>query len=181
MGNPASDYRVLLSTVIPEVWVIDEVRACDENSPANCSATRGGTFLPSASTTWSDQGGWSLGEEIALGVSPGDGGDYGFDTVGLNVAGAAALILDHQVVVASIAPASDFYLGYLGVAPRTPSFNTSTQTSLLQSLKNQNHIPSLSYGYSAGAYYREWLGSIYRHDILINYRKSDRQSDIWWL
>ena len=149
---------MLVSTLIPETWVINGPFYCNENSPTNCTLTRGQTFDPASSTTWQDQGTWSLGIDVDLGMDsePGgnDGGDYGYDTVGLQISGRTPVLLDHQVVVA-IDTEKDFWLGYLGLAPRTPQFNTSTQPSLLQSLKNQNTIPSLSYGYTAGASYRE--------------------------
>ena len=85
-----------------------------------------------------------------------DPGDYGYDTVGLEIVGNTPVLLDHQVVVA-VDTQKDFWLGYIGLAPRTPQFGNSSQPSLLKSLKNQNYIPSLSYGYTAGASYREPL------------------------
>ncbi|MCJ1385623.1 hypothetical protein MMC17_008746 [Xylographa soralifera] len=85
-----------------------------------------------------------------------DGGDYGYDTVGLEIVGNTPVFLDNQVVVA-VDTHKDFWLGYIGLAPRTPQFSNSSQPSFLKSLKNQNSIPSLSYGYTAGAFYREPL------------------------
>jgi hypothetical protein len=58
-------------------------------------------------------------------------------------------------VVAGIAT-KDFYLGRLGLSPRAFNFTdfTHPQPSLLGSLVAQNLIPSASWGYTAGAYYR---------------------------
>ncbi|MCJ1270054.1 hypothetical protein MMC22_009948 [Lobaria immixta] len=67
--------------------------------------------------------------------------------------------LDDQVI-AGIAT-EDFYLGSLGLAPWQVNFssqdtNSSIETNLsfLSNLKNRSLIPSLSFGYSAGAPYR---------------------------
>ena len=94
--------------------------------------------------------------DLGMDSEPGgiDAGDYGYDTVGLEIVGGPPVILDHQVVVA-LDTEKDFWLGYIGLAPRTPQFGNSSQPSLLKSLKIQNSIPSLSYGYTAGAIYRE--------------------------
>lgn len=83
-----------------------------------------------------------------------DDGDYGFDTLGLGYSGSGGPTLDHQVV-ASIAT-KDFYLGNLGLTPRPVNFSTfdDPSPSFLTSLRNQSMIPSLSYGYNAGAQYR---------------------------
>lgn len=58
-------------------------------------------------------------------------------------------------VVASV-NGTDFYFGVLGLNPRPTNFTTQNdpQASFLQLLKNQSFIPSLSYGYTAGAPYR---------------------------
>ena len=130
---------------------------CTFNDPSNCTNSRGNTFDPTQSTTWIDKGRWSLAEEITLGVASSEGGNYGYDTLGVQIHGSsgAGVILDHQVI-AGIAT-KDFYIGNLGLAQRTPAFGGSQQTSFLQSLRNKNIIPSLSYGYTAGAYYREYI------------------------
>ena len=151
---------MLVSTLIPETWVINGAYYCNENSATNCTSTRGITFNPSLSNSWKDQGTFTLGVDVDLGMNTeaggNDGGDYGYDTVGLEIVGNTPVLLDHQVVVA-VDTQKDFWLGYIGLAPRTPQFGNSSQPSLLKSLKNQNSIPSLSYGYTAGASYREIL------------------------
>ncbi|MCJ1396865.1 hypothetical protein MMC11_000055 [Xylographa trunciseda] len=158
IGNPPSNSRVLVSTLIPETWVVNGPYYCTENSATNCSATRGTTFSPAGSSTWEDQSTFTLGVDTALGMGAQDAGDYGYDTVGIQITGETPILLDHQVVVAM--DTTDFWLGYLGLAPRTPQFGNSTQPSLLTSLKNKNSIPSLSYGYTAGASYRSQTASL---------------------
>lgn len=83
-----------------------------------------------------------------------DNGDYGHDTLALGYNGSGGLSLDQQVI-AGIAT-KDFYLGSLGLAPWPVNFSlTDSSPSYLSSLKNQSKIPSLSFGYSAGASYRK--------------------------
>ncbi len=145
---------VLASTAVPETWVIDK-RGCTSQDPSNCAASRGHTFNPNTTTTWKDQGLYGLGAETNLPYTSNfDDGDYGFDTLGLGYSGSGGPALDHQVV-ATVAT-KDFYLGNLGLTPRPVNFSSfdNPSPSFLTSLRNQSLIPSLSYGYNAGAQYR---------------------------
>ena len=144
-----------MSTLVPETWVVLPL-GCTSNDPSTCLNSRGGVFDPKRSLTWLDQGTWSLVEESDLGYGgTTDPGDYGYDTLGIQIEGNAngVVALPHQVI--SALAVKTFYLGNLGLNPRTPYFNTSTTPSFLQSLRITNQIPSLSYGYTAGAYYRK--------------------------
>ena len=128
-----------------------------KTDPSNCSDTRGGLFDYSKSSTWDQKDIFALGAEANLGsayTSNSDNGAYGFDTLNLENLGNGGVKLDEQVV-AGIAT-KDFYLGNLGLAARsiTWSDHNSSSPSLIYSLKEQNLIPSLSYGYTAGASYR---------------------------
>ena len=61
--------------------------------------------------------------------------------------------MDQQVVAAI--DTKDFYLGNLGLTPRPVNFTWDDPTqSFLSTLKDQKVIPSLSFGYNAGAPYR---------------------------
>lgn len=64
----------------------------------------------------------------------------------------------NKQVIAGIAT-KDFYLGNIGLAARPLDWTDHTESSpsLMSSLKSQNLIPSLSYGYTAGASYRMLL------------------------
>lgn len=105
------------------------------------------------SSTWVDKKSWTLNEEAVLGIDPATPGNYGYDVLGVQIHDSAGggITLGNQVI-AGIATKS-FFLGNLGLAPRRPAFGDSQNPSFLQSLKNQNSIPSLSYGYTAGAFY----------------------------
>ena len=79
---------------------------------------------------------------------------YGYDTVALSYPGSNTPSLNQQVV-GGIAT-KDFYMGLFGLNPAASNFSTynDPQQSYMSSLKSQNLIPSLSYGYTAGNTYR---------------------------
>lgn len=152
VGNPPQPLRVLASTTVPETWVVHE-EGCTSSDGSKCPNARGNLYNQSLSTTWDDQGLFGVGVEANLNYVDSDNGDYGFDTLALGYNGSGGLSLDQQVI-AGIAT-KDFYLGSLGLAPWRVNFSlTESSPSYLSNLKNQSHIPSLSFGYSAGAPYR---------------------------
>lgn len=154
VGNPSQTLRVLASTTISETWVV-LVDGCTPQDGSNCVNSRGNLFNKTLSTTWEDQGLFQLGAERNLNFTDFDNGDYGNDTLTLGYNGSGGLSLDRQVI-AGIAT-KKFYLGYLGLTPRPVNFSeTESSSSYLSNLKAQNKIPSLSFGYSAGAYYRKF-------------------------
>lgn len=79
---------------------------------------------------------------------------YGNDTVALSYVGSGTPALDGQNV-AGIAT-KDLFMGLFGVNPAATNFSSSGARfpSYMTSLKAQEQIPSLSYGYTAGNKYR---------------------------
>ena len=148
--------RVLVSTLVPETWVVLE-GGCGPGSVSNCVDSRGGTFSNKASHTWKDFGTWSLGEEQNIDVDQSAGGEVGWDTLGIEAQGVGPLTLDNQTILAL--ERKDFWLGNLGLAVRAPAYDNGTHPSFLSALRTKNLIPSLSYGYTAGAYYRMFLNT----------------------
>ena len=134
---------------MPETWVV-LTQGCTTNSPSNCQTDRGSLFMPSASKTWEDKKYWSLTPEQNLGFNSKNAGQYGYDTLGISTP-TGGVVLDRQVV-AGIAT-TQFYMGSIGLAAKTPEFNNQTQPSFLTALRDQKRIPSLSYSYTAGANY----------------------------
>ena len=131
-------------------------QGCTFNDPSSCANSRGGLFDFNSSSSWQDLQIWNLVGESNLGYTQNsDVGEYGYDSLGLEVEGSGGVTLDHQVVAALAT--KDFYLGNLGLAARPINFDNQSdpQTGFLQSLKAKNKIPSVSYGYTAGASYRE--------------------------
>lgn len=159
VGTPAQNLRVLASTTVPETWVV-LTSGCIDQDPSGCRLARGSLFNPNTSTTWQDQGMFALGVEMNLPYTGNyDNGDYGFDTLGLGLQGNDVTV--NHSVVAGVAT-KDFFLGNLGLTPRPINFTEfdNPKPSLLTNLRNSNQIPSLTYGYSAGAKYRKKHSSI---------------------
>lgn len=172
---------MLASTEIPETWVVFP-SGCVLSDPANCTDTRGGTYNVSASNTWNEKKLYTLGTEGNLGYTQNsDVGDYGFDTLEVGVPGRGNVSLDHQLI-AGLAT-KDFYLGNLGLADRTLVFDGGEpETGLMSQLKSQNKIPSLSYGYTAGASYRKLQNMDSELDsTLTHIRSNKREPDPGWL
>ncbi|MCJ1271280.1 hypothetical protein MMC22_011180 [Lobaria immixta] len=132
---------------------------------SECEVKRGGIFHSDNSSTWVKSGSFALGLDPQLEF--GGNGDYGFDSIALS----------EQISVKSQAVAvintTEYWLGYmgLGIIPTnfssgaiaanssngTPAPNVTNvdQKSFLSSLmETEGLIPSHSYGYTAGAYYR---------------------------
>lgn len=81
-------------------------------------------------------------------------GDFGQDVVALGESSTDELELPDQVV-AAIAD-KDYFLGQFGLSALPSNFTTfdNPLPNFLATLASRNHIPSLSYGYTAGAAWR---------------------------
>lgn len=155
VGDPPKELGVLVSTEIPETWVVVPDGCNPTSDPSNCTVARGGTYDATKSKNWVKKGNFALGTESNLGYTTNfDNGGYGFDTLGVVVPGGGNVSLDQQLI-AGIAT-KDFFLGNLGLADRSLNFTDSaSETGFFSQLRSQNLIPSLSYGYTAGAFYRK--------------------------
>ncbi|KAI4238321.1 MAG: hypothetical protein LQ352_007886 [Teloschistes flavicans] len=158
VGTPPQSLELLASSQNPETWVIlDE--GCVATDPSNCSVTRGGVYVYSNSSSWSKKGVYGLTSESNLGYTQNsDAGAYGWDNVAVATPDGSNIVLNHSVI-AGLAT-KDFYLGSLGLAARatewqdhSDSNDTFSRDSLITTLQKQNLIPTLSYGYTAGASY----------------------------
>ena len=110
-------------------------------------------FVSNGSSTWVAKGIYQLDIETDLGYT--GNGDFGFDIVGLGLENSGGLTLANQLV-AGIAT-EDFFLGQFGLGPKPTNLSTFEHPipSYMQTLADQDLIPSLSFGYTAGAKYRE--------------------------
>lgn len=165
VGTPAQGFRILPATNGNEIWV-PLPQGCSSTDGTNCGDHRGvGTFNGSPSngfqtnqsSTWSAIGIFDLIGEKGLNYT--GNGQYGYDNVGpgssiSSTSGSSSLDLPQQVV-AGIAT-NEFYLGVLGLGPKPANFTSSNDPtkSYMRTLADQNLIPSLSFGYTAGARYR---------------------------
>lgn len=157
VGNPPQQVQVLVATEVSATWVV-EPGGCGPPYPVNCTETRGETYDSTQSTSWNVNGLYPLAAETNLGnpySASNSIGNFGYDTVRLpGQSGVANVSLDHQVVAGI--KTTTYYLGSLGLSSQNMTFgtdNSDTSPSFLGSLKNENLIPSLSFGYTAGASY----------------------------
>lgn len=142
---------MLASTETVETWVVF-TSGCNNQT---CIDARGGVFDNKSSKNWTEKTLDNLTVESNLGYTGNyDVGDYGHDTLAIGVPGQGDVSLDQQLI-AGIAT-KDFFLGNVGLANGQRAFPDGTrETGLMAQLKSKNLIPSLSYGYTAGASYRK--------------------------
>jgi hypothetical protein len=166
VGTPGQEFRVLPSTAGSETF-IPLSGGCLNSEPNTCPTSRGVDavdgfpstgFDTGQSSTWRQLGTYDLGLDTRLGYTA--NGLFGADTVVLgrrnNINESSNLLsLDGQTVAGMVS--KQWFMGVLGLNVRPSSFSSSQPLvpSLLQSLRNQSLIPSLSYAYTAGAGYRE--------------------------
>jgi hypothetical protein len=159
IGTPAQTYKLLPSTAGQEIFV-PVPEGCTPNDPPTCGASRGAFpfqglqtgFKYNESSTWRQIGIYDLILESQLNYT--GNGLYGLDTVGLMVDGNATF---QNQVVAGIATKA-YYLGIFGLGPKPSNFSNfeNPQPSLMQTMRNQKVIPSVSFAYTAGASYRQY-------------------------
>ncbi|KAJ6263055.1 hypothetical protein Dda_1614 [Drechslerella dactyloides] len=150
LGTPEQIVRVLPATSWQEIWVIDST-ACRNQAAETCSDKRGQTFNINGSSTWADRGLYKT--DLAKDLGYNSIGDYGMDTVGITNTNRAPT-LPNQVVVT--VASNQWYTGLFGLGSQPTNFTNfnDPQPSFLTSLYNKGTIPSLSWGYQAGAIYR---------------------------
>ncbi|KAE9961413.1 hypothetical protein BLS_002152 [Venturia inaequalis] len=163
VGTPPQSFHVLPSTRGSETWV-PVPEGCTAADPSNCPSIRGvqpfngnppSGFLINQSTTWVDQGLYAIQLETALNYEA--NGHYGKDVLALNGGnGSSGGVSLAKQVVAGIA-AKDYLLGILGLGIQPTSFSSSSTPvkTFIEQLKDNKLIPSLSYGYTAGASYQQ--------------------------
>lgn len=145
VGTPPQWVDVFVSTASQETWVVGS-GGCDGTQ--KCRTERGGIFESNASSTWEDQGPFTLGLDPQLGFD-GDG-IYGFDSLALS----DQISVPCQVV--GVINTTDYWLGFFGLGVKPTNFTSADKPTFLASMvENQSLIPSHSYGYTAGAYYRK--------------------------
>lgn len=152
IGTPAQYVKTLISWAGYQTWVVGP-QGCESAADYQaCATSRGGIFTISKSRTWDNVGIYDLNIEGNLGYE--GNAEFGYDTVGLGGAGVQGPTVKNTTV-GSFA-LTDFYMGIFGLNPEPTNFTTrkDPSPSYLSSLKEQNIIPSVSFGYTAGAQYR---------------------------
>lgn len=155
-GTPPTFVRALISTANQQTWTVDP-RNCDKPDPfpdsAACLNSRGLSFDSRSSSSWSDIGSYGLQLEQNLNYT-GDA-SYGYDTISLGTEGSPLVTIENSTV--GIIKSQDYWLGYLGLHNKPSNFQSFAQSSpsFMTYLKDQGHIPSMSFGYTAGNPYRK--------------------------
>ncbi|KAH3909764.1 hypothetical protein HBI56_131850 [Parastagonospora nodorum] len=175
VGEPASNVRVQVSTASQQIWVINR-QACLQNITdatgsivqynqlnGDCESTRGRLFNQTLSTSWTQKGYYRLWLEKWIGLE--GNGLFGFDYVGLGLPGEKGPSLQSTIIGTLVS--SNFWMGHLGMHPKPTNFSVFEDPvpSFMTGLFEQKSIPSLSFGYTAGAPYRsidgnDFLGSL---------------------
>ncbi|KAL1960406.1 hypothetical protein VTO42DRAFT_7705 [Malbranchea cinnamomea] len=143
VGTPPQWVNLLPNTLTSETWVIGR-EGCDGSM--TCRTKRGGLFLANESSTWADVGDYEMGYTVQL--ENDEFAHYGYDTIRVDDKISAA----NQIV--AIYNHSNWWIGSLGLGVKRSNFTEGDILSFLSSLVNGSHIPSHSYGYTAGAYNR---------------------------
>lgn len=123
---------------------------------ALCTAARGHVFDISASKSWAPLGLWRLALQYIRG-----NGEYAMDTVVVSdsARNQATRTLQKQLVAAI--NTTDTYFGLFGVGITPGSFDGKTVDSPIGRLvEHAGAAPSHSYGFTAGAYYSEFLSPL---------------------
>ncbi|OXV05827.1 hypothetical protein Egran_06405 [Elaphomyces granulatus] len=144
VGTPPQWVSVFPSTTGEETWVIGS-DGCDDSFA--CLNKRGGLFLVNESSSWQDVGDYDIGFDPQFGDA--GSGYYGLDNIALD---QYSTYPDQIVAVINT---TKCWLGTIGLGIEPSNFTDSSQLTFLSTLAtNRSVIPSFSYGYTAGAYYR---------------------------
>lgn len=137
-------------------------------------------FDISDSTTWKESGiydinlpYWWMGNTSAP-----PGGYYGVDYVGIGKASSQSWVAKDMMVAGTTS--EDFYIGQFGLGPgaTNPGGGTGTPVdSILTYFNKTQVIPSLSYGYTAGAKYRKSGSGIVGSFVLGGYDEARLNMD----
>jgi hypothetical protein len=144
-------------------------------------------FDTSQSRNWKELGAYQLGLNL---TNMGGNGDYGLDMISFH---DPRTRIDNQydnVLIAAINE-TDYYQGFIGVGVNQGRFkNNLTLPFISQMAQTYGTIPSHSYGYTAGAYYRpckRLLQSKLYRMLLTSCSRFEfsqghaRFSGVWWL
>ncbi|RDA95258.1 putative aspartyl protease [Ophiocordyceps camponoti-saundersi (nom. inval.)] len=154
LGSDSELVNVLISTTLSEFWAIGS-GGCAANDP-RCSNARGGLYSPKKSKHWKPMGLWQLGLTY-FGYN--DNGEYGLDAVNAYSPITNIAFGMSNVLMSAINTTSP-YLGLFGLGIQQGRFGDLVADSpITQAVKTFGWIPSYSYGYTAGAHYRNTVVS----------------------
>ncbi|KAH7399204.1 aspartic peptidase domain-containing protein [Phaeosphaeria sp. MPI-PUGE-AT-0046c] len=160
IGSPPQRFNVLPS-INGQTFYVPIDLDCERYKVTDCGSGRGVQvfksqvspgFQPNSSSSWSEIGIYPVNIGTGFGLT--GNGIFGFDTAGL---GTGASSENVQLIAQAISAfaTSNPWIGQLGLSqfPMNVSDKLAPH-SFLSRLKEEGHIPSLSFGYQAGAIYR---------------------------
>ncbi|KAI5265647.1 acid protease [Aureobasidium subglaciale] len=149
VGTPAQKVRVLPSWQSYQTWVVGPEGCSAYSNYNDCVESRGEVFNLSQSSSWTQVGTYEFGIEQNLGLA--GNAYFGYDSIVLDDSAQTTV----QSTTVGAFAVSEFWLGNLGLNPKPTNWSDNTQGfSLMTKLKNESRIPSISFGYTAGAPYR---------------------------
>ncbi|KAK7981795.1 hypothetical protein PG996_009483 [Apiospora saccharicola] len=151
VGEPAQQVDVTVNTALSELWVV-ESSGCDSTNV--CKSSRGNVFDVGASKSWGPLGQYKLGADDLAG-----NGDYAMETVVVYDSAKQWHTPLQKQIVAGIND-TRYFTGFFGLGITPGSFQDTVVLSPLANLVEQvGVVPSHSYGYTAGAYYKGESGT----------------------
>ncbi|OJD36826.1 acid protease [Diplodia corticola] len=164
-SDEAQNFRVLVSTRGASAWVPlpggceDKAQACPSSRGVDLFRSQPSTgFQSDGSSTWNLIGIFSLDLENNLGFAN-ERGKYGYDTIRLGFSEDKDALEIEQSLVVGIHGTS-YWIGLLGMSAARSVLDHDNPPGLIEVLNDAGKIPSLSYGYTAGAHYRGIHGSL---------------------
>ncbi|KAJ4210331.1 hypothetical protein NW767_000599 [Fusarium falciforme] len=149
LGSNSQAVDVLVSTALSEFWAVG-VGGCLPREP-HCSAARGGIYEPEESSDWQSLGTWELGLSY---LGYGGNGEYGRDRITTRSSTSSVPYSMDGVLMAAV-NTTNYLNGLFGLGITQGNFNgTVAESPLTQAVKDYGWIPSYSFGYTAGAHYR---------------------------
>ncbi|KAF2670832.1 acid protease [Microthyrium microscopicum] len=163
-GTPPQRFRVVPAITNQETLLVGPYGCVDIDLNV-CGERRGGIFRINESSTWNSTRSFdykqyfSLGDIVGKGLGVNDRGEYALETVALSWNESTSATLNQTVVATIKTP--DYYIGQFGLSPRVSNFTGKLRSqpmfrtpSYLSLLKQNGKIPSLSWGFNPGSYYR---------------------------
>ncbi|OAA81084.1 Peptidase aspartic, catalytic [Akanthomyces lecanii RCEF 1005] len=155
LGTESNLINVVPSTSLSELWAVGP-GGC-QTKDQHCMNARGGIYTPADSKRWTSWGQYFLGLEY---LGYGGNGAYGIDNINAwspftNIAFGMS-----DVLIAAY-NTTDYFNGLFGLGISQGRFKTNIgESALTQAVKTFGWIPSYSYGYTAGASYKNMPGSL---------------------
>jgi hypothetical protein len=167
-GPGAQPVRVLPSTSMSTIWAVMASIGCPDGwigGTKNCTISRGGLFNGTASTTYESRNNYSL-ENVASLKNYGLASEaihMGLDLTTLGYKGSSSSNPQKQIIW-DFGSYQYTLQGLVGLHQAPVNLSDTggfgyPNPSFIQTLRNANSIPSVSYGYTAGAKYRTFFYS----------------------